>query len=67
MKLFQNLFNKNFFLSISALVFLATIAFTNFGYIKDSTYTAQPRPGEDNIGIRAMRNNPEYYKEKYKF
>ena len=39
----------------------------NFGYIKDSTYTAQPRPGEDNIGIRAMRNNPEYYKEKYKF
>ena len=29
MKLFQNLFNKNFFLSISALVFLATIAFTN--------------------------------------
>jgi hypothetical protein len=39
----------------------------NFGYIKDSTYTAQPRPGENNIGIRAMRNNPEYYKEKYKF
>ncbi len=38
MKLFQNLFNKNFFLSISALVFLATIAFTNFGYIKDREY-----------------------------
>ena len=38
MKLFQNFFNKNFFLSISALVFLATIAFTNFGYIKDREY-----------------------------
>ena len=38
MKKFQNLFNKKFFLSISVLVFLITIAFTNFGYLKDREY-----------------------------
>jgi len=38
MKLFQNLLNKNFFLSISILVFFTTIVFTNFGYLKDRKY-----------------------------
>jgi hypothetical protein len=38
MKKFQNLFNKNFFLSISVLFFLITISFTNFGYLKDKAY-----------------------------
>lgn len=35
MKKFQNLLSKNFFFSISILVFLTTIIFTNFGYLKD--------------------------------
>jgi glycosyltransferase involved in cell wall biosynthesis len=39
----------------------------NFGYLKDVTYTAKPRPGENEIGIRAIRENEEYYKKMYKF
>ena len=39
----------------------------NFGYLKDVTYIAKPRPGENEIGIRAIRKNEEYYKKKYKF
>jgi len=39
----------------------------NFGYIKDVTYTAQPRPGENEIGISAIRQNEEYYENKYRF
>ena len=39
----------------------------NFGYSKEVTYTAKPRPGENQIGIRAMKESEEYYKEKYKF
>ena len=39
----------------------------NFGYTKEVTYIAKPRPGESQIGIRAMKESEEYYKEKYKF
>ncbi len=39
----------------------------NFGYLNEVTYIAQPRPGENEIGIKAMRNNKKYYEEKYKF
>ena len=39
----------------------------NFGYLKDVTYTAKPRPDENEIGIRAIRKNEEYYKKRYKF
>ncbi len=39
----------------------------NFGYINDVTYIAQPRPGENEIGIKAIKQNEEYYKNKYKF
>ena len=39
----------------------------NFGYLKEVTYTAKPRPGENQIGIKAMKNNKEYYEKKYKF
>ena len=39
----------------------------NVGYLKDVTYTAKPRPGENEIGIRAIRKNEEYYKKNYKF
>ena len=39
----------------------------NFGYIKDVTYIAQPRPKENQIGIRAMKENQEYYEDIYKF
>ena len=38
MKKFQNLLSKKFFFSISILVFLTTIIFTNFGYLKDKKY-----------------------------
>tara|TARA_Y100000590_G_scaffold470094_1_gene661931 strand:+ start:3391 stop:5283 length:1893 start_codon:yes stop_codon:yes gene_type:complete len=38
MKLFQKLFNEKIFLFISIFVFLATISFTNFGYLKDREY-----------------------------
>lgn len=39
----------------------------NFGYIKDMTYIAQPRPGEKEIGLKAIQQNVEYYKNEYKF
>ena len=39
----------------------------NFGYLNEVTYTARPRPGENEIGIKAMMQNEEYYQEKYKF
>ena len=39
----------------------------NFGYIEDVTYTAQPRPGEQEIGIKALRENEEYYRDEYKY
>ena len=32
----------------------------NFGYLNEITYIAQPRPGENQIGIRAMRENKDY-------
>ena len=38
----------------------------NFGYLKDVTYTAKPRPGENEIGIRAIRKNEEYYLNQIK-
>tara|TARA_Y100000768_G_scaffold385560_1_gene371920 strand:+ start:6497 stop:7324 length:828 start_codon:yes stop_codon:yes gene_type:complete len=39
----------------------------NFGYLNEITYIAQPRPGENQIGIRAMRENKDYYEKLYKF
>jgi hypothetical protein len=39
----------------------------NFGYIKDITYIAKPRPGEEEIGIRAIKKNKKYYEKIYKF
>ena len=39
----------------------------NFGYLNEVTYTAKPRPGEKEIGIKAMMQNENYYYEKYKF
>ena len=39
----------------------------NFGYLNEVTYIAKPRPGENEIGIRAMKNNEKFYEEKYKF
>ncbi len=39
----------------------------NFGYIEDVTYVAKPRPGENEIGIKAINLNKKYYEEKYKF
>jgi len=39
----------------------------NFGYLNEITYTAKPRPGESEIGIKAIMQNEEFYKEKYKF
>jgi len=39
----------------------------NFGYLNEITYIAKPRPGENEIGIRAMREKEQYYTEKYKF
>lgn len=39
----------------------------NFGYIEDITYIQKPRPGEKQIGIRAMRENNQYYEDIYKF
>lgn len=39
----------------------------NFGYINDVTYIAKPRPGENEIGIKAINLNKTYYEEKYKF
>tara|TARA_Y100000294_G_scaffold173742_1_gene190485 strand:+ start:68 stop:208 length:141 start_codon:yes stop_codon:yes gene_type:complete len=39
----------------------------NFGYTKEITYIAKPRPGENQIGIRAMKEKEDYYKKIYKF
>ena len=39
----------------------------NFGYTKEVTYIAKPRPGENQIGIRAMKEKEDYYKKIYKF
>jgi glycosyltransferase involved in cell wall biosynthesis len=39
----------------------------NFGYLNEVTYIAQPRPGEKQIGIRAMRENEKFYDDIYKF
>lgn len=38
MKLLKNLFNKFFFFNISVIIFVASIAFTNFDYLKDREY-----------------------------
>ena len=39
----------------------------NFGYLKTVTYIAKPRPGENQIGIRAMYKNKKFYLKQYKF
>ncbi len=39
----------------------------NFGYLNEVTYTAKPRPGENEIGIRALKSNEKFYEDKYKF
>ena len=39
----------------------------NFGYTEDITYTVQPRPGEQEIGIKALKENEQFYKDAYKY
>lgn len=39
----------------------------NFGYIDVVTYIQKPRPGEKQIGIRAVRARKRYYEKIYKF
>jgi glycosyltransferase involved in cell wall biosynthesis len=39
----------------------------NFGYLNEATYIATPRPGENEIGIKALKQNKEFWENTFKF
>ena len=39
----------------------------NFGYLNEITYIAAPRPGENEIGIKALKQNREFWENTFKF